>query len=372
LVRQFLVSHEFGGAADIAVRIACALRCEHGPDVEMWLPGEGRAAQVVRDCHLPIRWYDMDAAGGRSWAAAAWANLRLAAQLSRRRRSIVHVHSPIVYGAFRRAFQIAGVTTVVHVHLDFSVDLLQWAFRHPPHAVISCARFLEERVRLALPGPAADRRMVVIPNAVDTTRFQPGDKAAARQALGAPLARPLVIMLANLAPHKGQVTAVRAVAELRRRGIEVSCWLAGVDRRPGAPFQSELTALIEELRVGDLVRLLGFRSDTPELLKAADLLLLPSTSEGLPLTLLEAQACHVPVIAAPTAGIPEIVIDGETGFLAPANDSDAYANRIELLLRDRETARRIAETAAARCRAEHNWETYHRQVRDLYAHLMAD
>src|SRR5262249_48318367 len=152
-----------------------------------------------------------------------------------------------------------------------------------------------------------------VPNTVDTARFFPGDRQEAKAKVGAP-PLPLVLMLANLAPHKGQETAVRAVAELKRRGIDVACWLAGEERGGGDAFTVRLRGLIAELGLADRVRLLGFRGDAPELLRAADFFLLPSTHEGLPLTVLEAQASKVPVLASATAGIPEAVQDGETGF----------------------------------------------------------
>ena len=86
--------------------------------------------------------------------------------------------------------------------------------------------------------------------------------------------------------------------------------------------------------MGECVRLLGQRDDANVLLRAADFFLLPSTNEGLPLSILEAQATKVPVLAAPTAGIPEIVRDAETGFLIPATDAPGYAHRIRVFARE--------------------------------------
>jgi glycosyltransferase involved in cell wall biosynthesis len=98
---------------------------------------------------------------------------------------------------------------------------------------------------------------------------------------------------------------------------------------------------------------------------------LPSTSEGLPLTLLESQACKVPVIAAPTAGIPEIIVDGETGFLVPASDDAGYAARIELLLQQPVLYERIASAAAHYCRQNHSWDSYHTKISELYSDVLA-
>jgi glycosyltransferase involved in cell wall biosynthesis len=176
-------------------------------------------------------------------------------------------------------------------------------------------------------------------------------------------------MLANLAPHKGQETAIRAAALLKRRGVDLTFWLAGVERAQGG-YTRRLEALIGEAGVGDRVELLGQRGDAADLLRAADFFLLPSTHEGLPLSVLEAQASKVPVLAAPTAGVPEVVQDGETGFLLAADDPEAYALRLEQLVRQPELSRRVADRAHARTTSEYNWSAYCRRMTALYDELL--
>jgi glycosyltransferase involved in cell wall biosynthesis len=179
-------------------------------------------------------------------------------------------------------------------------------------------------------------------------------------------------MLANLAPHKGQETAIRAVALLRERGVDTECWMAGVERGGEKTYTERLTRLINEAGVGDRVRLLGQRRDAPDLLRAADLFVLPSSHEGLPLSILEAQASKVPVLAAPTAGVPDVVHDGETGFLIAAQDVLGYAHQIERLLGYPELYHRIAEAAYAHTTREHNWTIYCQRISALYDEVTAN
>jgi glycosyltransferase involved in cell wall biosynthesis len=173
-------------------------------------------------------------------------------------------------------------------------------------------------------------------------------------------------MLANLAPHKGQETAIRAVSALRARGTDVSLWLAGVERAGSCTHTEALQRLIGDLGVGELVSFLGHRDDAPDLLRAADAFLLPSTREGLPLSILEAQATGTPVVAAPTAGVPEVVADGETGFLVPATDVAGYADRIDSLLRNRAVRDRVVQAALTRTQRYHTWSAYCRRIEELY------
>jgi glycosyltransferase involved in cell wall biosynthesis len=129
--------------------------------------------------------------------------------------------------------------------------------------------------------------------------------------------------------------------------------------------------LTADLGLSGDVSFLGFRQDTAELLRAADVVLLPSTNEGLPLVILEAQAAGVPVIAAPTAGIPEIIEDGKTGFLVKADDAVGYAARIELLMRQPDTYGSMARNAMTRCRREYSWDAFQRRIDELYCELLA-
>lgn len=369
---QFLVSREFGGAGEIALQLATQWREREGRDPHVWIPGEGRAAERVRALGLPMRHYDMDGIFSRGTLRAGLANAMAATRLRWLGSGLVHIHSPSHYAALRHGFRMAGVKRVLHIHLDFGVENLRWALREPPELIVTCADFLTHSVRDALPNELREKtRVVSVPNAVDLQKFVPGDKAVAKAKLGAPLHRPLLLMMANLAPHKGQETAIRAVKLLRERGRDVQLLLAGADRSGDGQFETRLKSLIAELGIGDRVTLLGYRQDGPDLLTAADIVLLPSTSEGLPLTLLEAQASGTPVIAAPTAGIPEIVADGQTGFLVPADDVHGYAARIETLLSTPKIVQQMTATALDRCHRLHSWHAYHDRMSELYSEVLA-
>jgi glycosyltransferase involved in cell wall biosynthesis len=371
-LHQFLVSREFGGGSEIALQLADQWRKRESSQPQVWVPGEGRAAAMVRSLDLPMRWYDGKGIFSRLRLRAGTANLVTGMRLRAMGGGIVHIHSPHHYAALRHGFRLGRVKRVVHIHLDFGVESLRWTLEEPPELIVTCAKFLTQSVREALPAAYRERtRIVSVPNAVDLQKFAPGDKAAAKAKLGAPLDRPLLLMMANLAPHKGQETAIRAVRLLQDRGREVQLWLAGADRSGNGQFEEKLKSLIAEMGLEHRVTLLGFRQDGPELLTAADVVLLPSTSEGLPLTLLEAQASGTPVIAAPTAGIPEIVEDGHSGFLVAAHDSQGYAARIEQLLAAPDLVQQVTSAALDRCRRLHSWKAYHARMAELYSEVLA-
>jgi glycosyltransferase involved in cell wall biosynthesis len=366
-VHQIMISNEFGGLEEIALRLAVEVEKETAARSQIWLPGEGRTWKRAAAMRLSTNSYDAPGSLSKSWWRASMSNGSFALQLRKHQPGIAHLHTPYAFRALRHGLRWAGVPTVVHVQLEYGQEMLRWAFEDPPDAIITCARFLEQQVRNALPVHARATQIIrAIPNSFDSSRFYPGDKRRAKQLVQAPADRPLLLMLANLAPHKGQETAIRAVAHLATQGIDVQCWLAGVERLPGTNYESRLRRLCQELNIAKQVRFIGFCSHPAELLRAADLMLLPSTCEGLPLTILEAQASGVPVLAAPTAGIPEAIEDGVTGCLIDATDYQAYANRIRHLLWDHETYALIAHNAREHCLQNHNWSQYWDQVRNVY------
>ena len=367
---QVLVSKELGGAGLIALRIADELQ-RLSQAASVWIPGDGAAANKARRLGLNVRLYDAALLSGTvsKWQAAV-GNFRLLRQLPYRTHGIVHIHSPYAYRSLLGSMLLSRLRSVVHVHLDEGPDGLRWAFRHPPDLIVTCATYLVDKVREVLPQKYQARQWIEpVPNAIDTRKFVPGDKRAAKHKIGAPADIPLILMLANLAPHKGQETAIRAVASLKQQGIPVVCWLAGVERGGSKSYSQRLQSLIGALDLGDRVQLLGQRDDADELLRAADFFLLPSTNEGLPLSILEAQATKVPVLAAPTAGIPEVVSDGETGFLIPASDAQGYAHRLRFLLEHPAESRRVAEQAYRRTISELSWGPHCERLLGLYDSL---
>lgn len=366
---QVLNSHELGGAGLIALGLAKFIHTQ-GSQCHIWVPADGAMRQKAEEAELPHHLYSNSAASTQKIAAAV-ANGSFGYQLRRLGRGIVHVHSPAYYGALRVGLRIAGVSRVVHVHLEETGPGIGWAFKDPPEVIVTCARYMVDEVRQSLPESCRERqRIEAIPNAVDVETFFPSEKAAAKARLGAPLDRPLVIMLANLAPHKGQKTAIKTAALLKKQGIHIECWLAGQERQGGTSFTSELRALIAECGVQDRVKLLGYRDDSAELLRAADFFLLPSTHEGLPVSILEAQASEVPVLAAPTPGASEIIEDAATGFLIPHDRVEKYAEVVASLLANRDSHRRVAENAHAKVKRDFTWRGYCQKIWQLYGDLL--
>jgi glycosyltransferase involved in cell wall biosynthesis len=273
-----------------------------------------------------------------------------------------------MWGLVRPALSAAGARAIVHVHLEPSEEEMSWTLKRPPAHIVTCARYIAGEI-----APAAEAvgvGVTTVPNAVNVERFRAGDPTEARRRVNVDTTSAFVVlMLANLAPHKGQMTAIRAIGELRRRGVDAQCWLVGEERGGDGSYSQALQTLATELGVGAAVRFLGFRTDIVDLLHAADAFILPSTREGLPLSILEAQAAGVPVVASTIPGVLELVDDGQTGFVVPSDDAVGYADRLMLLASQPDLRGRLIAAAEERVRREHSWQTFEDRMFAVYASI---
>lgn len=153
----------------------------------------------------------------------------------------------------------------------------------------------------------------VIPNFVDLTRFRPDPGQGIRHQLQAE-GKLVLTHVSNFRPVKRVEDVVRGFAAMRQK---IDAALVFVGDGPELP---KATALASELGVRDDLRVLGKMNDLEKVYQASDLFLLPSLAESFGLSALEAQACGVPVLGYRAGGLPEVVIDGETGILCPAGE----------------------------------------------------
>lgn len=174
----------------------------------------------------------------------------------------------------------------------------------------------------------------VIRNGVDCDRFIPSDSARieVRRELGLDERMPLIGIVAALRSEKNHEMLVRCATKLRHRYPDAHWVIVG-----DGPERIMIESLAVELQVADRIHLLGTRHDTPRLVAALDVFTLCSLNEASPVSILEALACGVPVVATDVGSIKESIRPGKTGLMVPSQDVDAMVAAIDQLLADPET-----------------------------------
>jgi len=219
------------------------------------------------------------------------------------------------------------------------------------------------RTRLVDAGVAPER-VHLVPNGVNAERVQAAARAGRedrRRAWAVSMEEILVLVLGRLSPEKGQDVALEAFAALRREGVRLVLAGDGAAR----PVLEDRAR-----RLGLEVDFAGWVSDPWACLGAADVFLLPSRTEGLPLALLEAMAAARPVVATGVGAVPEVLEDGACGLLVPPGDASALAAALVEVLDRPAEARARAARASQRVRAVYSSAAQARRLEEIYVSLV--
>jgi len=290
---------------------------------------------------------------------AAW---RLSRVLKNLRPDVVHAHDPhaVAMGALALSMGAPDPppALVAARRVDFHMKdnaLSRWKYRQVDRFV--CASELIRQMLIHDGIPA--ERTVTVYEGIDLGHIEAAPSANVHEEFWLPHHAPLVGNVAALVPHKGQRHLVEAAALVLRQVPDARFVIAGEgELRPALERQ------IREHHLEKHVLLVGFRPDVLSFHKAFDLFVMSSVSEGLGTSILDAMACGKAVVATHTGGIPEAVVDGETGLLVPPRDDHALADAIARLLKD--DTRRARMGAAGQARAQERFSA-ERMVRDTLA-----
>jgi len=238
-------------------------------------------------------------------------------------RKVQHIHSHFAGQAAELAMYVSFLTGISYSFTTHGYDI----FDFPPGNYSYRSRFAKFVVAVS----EYNRRYLIehfsiLPEKIRVVRCGVDTRLFRRTE---PLLGDTILCVARLRPVKGLQYLIEACSVLKEKGIALECNIVGEgSERPA------LEDMISRYGLGQHVRLMGARSqvDIFSYLNTARLFVLPSLSEGIPVSLMEAMAMELPVVATQITGIPELVTDGMNGFLVAPRDPEALAARIEQLL----------------------------------------
>ncbi len=273
----------------------------------------------------------------RSYSPVAqWRAFRALLDLLRREKpDLVHGHMPISGFLARAAADAAGVEKIAYTCHGFLFNqpgpwwrrglayLVEWTGGRITdiHLTVSHEEAADAR-RLRI-----HARSVGVGNGRDPARFHPDPEARRRirAELGVPAERVVVIIVSRLVRHKGHPELLEAM-----KTIDADLWVVG--NRLDSDHGEDLEPYFSTCGLGGRLHRLGYREDVPALLAAADIFVLPSHFEGLPMSVIEAMLTGLPVVATRIRGPREQVDGGRTGLLVPPRDPDALEAALRLLV----------------------------------------
>jgi glycosyltransferase involved in cell wall biosynthesis len=240
---------------------------------------------------------------------------------------LVHCHSrrgADVLGGLAASF--ADVPALVSRRVDNAEMRLMAALRYRPFKKIIAIS--ETIARVLVEHDVAADRIEVIRSAVDTERLsRNADCQGVRAEFGVPAEACVVAAAGQLIPRKGHRFLLQAIANLRHKHPQVRLIIFGEGY-----LNNQLRAQAASLGLGDIVQFAGFRDDLDDFMGCIDIFAHPALAEGLGVAALKASAAGVPVVGFDAGGLPEAILDGETGYLVPPEDVDALQCAIESLV----------------------------------------
>jgi glycosyltransferase involved in cell wall biosynthesis len=327
------------------------VRAADGVIIQHWTFGTGLRASPI--------------AGLRSVARLPLTMLQLARYARREGVDIVQCSPTPLAGTLGLALaKLVGARLIAHCQVmpgDYGAKtgrggartFFQNTILRQAHHVVAISDYMAAHLRAAgIPAAKLD----VVTNGADLDTFNPEvDGAPMRQAYGIPAEAPLILQIARLAEQKRQEDLLRAFALARKRVPGLRCLLIGSENTaiasgPFPTYMAKLRHICEQEQLGDSVSIAPARSEAPLLMAAADIVVMPSVEEPWGLVVTEAMAAGKPVIGAASGGIPEQIVDGETGFLVPPRSPEALAEKLVALAQDPDL--RVRMGRAARRRAE--------------------
>lgn len=355
-VLQFVTRLDLGGAQECCLD-QCSVLLAQGHEVHLLTAQGGELMPAA------LRMPGLAVHAWHQWHHAirpiddARCLFRLGRFLRDGRFDLIHTHCSKAGLIGRFAAWLAGapLRSVHHIHgWSFNPTQRPWIRRafillekiaaRPGFILLACSEATNAQGRAAGIGNDADRR--VLHYGIDRrTNLKRRDRDAVRRRLGLGRRDVLFVQLGNLKPQKDPVTFARAAVMAGRRLRRAHFWIAG-----DGPLRAAAEAIAAEGGLGKRFRILGWRRDVPEILAAADVLVLTSRFEGLPLAILRGMAAALPVVASSVDGTPEVVEDGVTGLLVGSGDARATAAALAGLGRDPALRRRMGRIGRDRSR----------------------
>jgi glycosyltransferase involved in cell wall biosynthesis len=335
----------FGGAERLLMEtVAAGDRSAFDYEVAYVLAGSDGLADAIRSGGTPVHSLGASRSADLTWLG------RLRSLVVAGRFDVVHFHLPYAAGLGRLAVAtVPRASRPAVVYTEHSLwNLAAVITKAINRAGISRDQSLivvSQAAHDALPPTLQGRARVIVhgvsrTQADELTADRDRIRTEVRAELGVPDGELLLLTVANIRPEKGYDVLLEAARILAERKVPVRVVAVG-----GGPMEDEIRARHRALGLGDHLQLLGQRHDVLRLMAAADVYVLASHQEGMPVTLMEATSIGLPIVATSVGGVPQVVSDGVEGLIVPPGDPERLADAVQRVVDDPVLRERLGRAA---------------------------
>ncbi|QDS88338.1 Spore coat protein SA [Rosistilla ulvae] len=354
-----------GGAEVACERLAVGL-VEAGHEVVVLTGFENEVAERFRLAGLDCRVYDLPMRD--KWKLPRYLNSRHRLRKFFRafQPDIIHSNDLPTHQIVSSAAVNLNIPRVCHHRFVYDKNAIDWMNRAGAEQHVFVSRYLMETLQQASPRLARQTGCVLYDGLPLTTVPSADARLRMRQQLGLPADKVIVLYAGQIVERKGVSDLIKAWSLLAHPVREMAeLLIVGDDIQHAGAYRQAMEQLAAEL--GVVAQFKGFRKDVPAWLTASDLAVVPSRIEPLGNATLEAMAYGLPVIGGDTGGIPEMIVDNETGWLSPVADSPALAALLTTAIKNRAEREKMGRNGRQRCETLFSLQAHVRSAVEVYS-----
>jgi glycosyltransferase involved in cell wall biosynthesis len=365
----FAAGAQFYSGAERALLLTVRSLADAGHQPFVAVGTQGEFLKQLREhdvpcAHVPLHLTSLSTA--HRWASSV---ARLVWLARRHRADVIHANEA-------PSFQIAGYVAkllrrpaITHIRFPEGAAGYAWYLKSGFAKALFVSHALRRDVQAAAPGLFEGRADVLHDGVVLPRLPDAAEQVTGRAALGIPDDRPAIVQAGQVVEIKGIWDFIDAAKLLLDQGVRATFVVLGDDLKDHGRTRREAEARVKSLGLGDHFRFLGFRSDAPALIPLFDVVAVPSHVEPLGNATLEAMAAGRPVVGARVGGIPEMVVENETGLLVPPKAPAELAGALGRLIADPALRARFGAAGAARARTAFSLEAHVARLEQIYSGL---
>lgn len=359
----FVINKLIFGGAERYVNLLANSLAEEGNNVFVISSG----GPTVKHLNRKITHKKIDSIPGTSKQEQGLTSKAIEVICKENKIDLVHCNSVTAFRAAFIAKKITGVPIIYTAHAteQSMLPVIGSEIDKKVDKVIAVSNFI--KLHLKRTGLVNGKNALVL-HGIDTNKFKERFlEPTKKTSLGIKNGERVIMTVARLNPEKGIDTLIKAIPIIKRNGNNIKLVLVG-----DGPQRANYEKLTEDLGIKDTVLFLGGRGNVAELLSITDIFCLPSIREALSFAILEAMAEGKPVVATKVGGIPEAVIDGETGLLVPAANINRLASALNLLLENKDISRKFSSNAKQRVKKYFNFERMFKETKETYQKVLEE